>query len=167
MTIVIRPAVQADLARMTAIYNQAIEQGYITADLDLQTPEEKQDWFDFHHDNKRFPLFGVYQDDKLLGYGYLGPFNDRKGYEMTAEVTYYLDFEARGHGLGTKILKYLMDYAKSVDIKVLVALVYAGNDASIGLLKKFGFETWGELPEIGQAKDGRLMSLDYLGKHLL
>ncbi|WEV54286.1 GNAT family N-acetyltransferase [Leuconostocaceae bacterium ESL0723] len=167
MTVQIRPATVQDLPKMTAIYNESIKAGKITADLKPQTPAERRPWFDEHQGQEKYPLFGVYQDGELVGYGYLSAFNTRKAYAMTAEVSYYLDMAARGHGIGSQLLSFLMDYAKKQGIEVLVALVFAENARSNGLLLKYGFSSWGKLPQVAKGNDGDWLSLEYMGKRLV
>jgi len=161
----IRTASSQDLSAIDTIYNQAIERGFRTAHTTPLTKEERKRWF-LNHSPDMFPVF-VYQKEKqILGWASLSPYRPgREALNEVAEISFYVDFNAHGQGIGTALVEYCLQQAPELNKRVLFAIVIEGNRASRYLLEKFGFERWGYLPEvvrIGDEKRGQF----YLGKVL-
>ncbi|HEY4399904.1 MAG TPA: GNAT family N-acetyltransferase [Lactobacillaceae bacterium] len=134
----IRRARAADLPQLVAIYNQAVVAGGITADLVEQTIAERQSWFDAHQTPEN-PLLVVEDDTRVLGYATLSPYRSKPGWASVAEVSYYLDFEARGQGLGSQLLAELLRIGADFPYTHFVGVITAENAASQHLLEKYGF----------------------------
>ncbi len=144
-----RIAQSKDLPIITRIYNQAI-QAQQTADTVLLTAEQRLPWFESHQDGK-YPLYVVLQDDETIGYGTLSKYRGGRGaLKGVVEVSYYLDQTAQGKGIGTTLLRFLLIVAKRLDFKHAYALLLDSNVESVGLLEKFGFVQWGHLPDIAE-----------------
>lgn len=145
----IRIAKRTDIPRLTEIYNQAIMVGGITADLDPVSIDQRTNWFNEHSDDLRHPIMvAVDNNNEVIGYGYLSYYRPRRGVNEVAEVSYYFDIDYLGRGYGSAMLSELISYAKLHKIRVLLAILHKNNVRSIALLKKFGFEIWGELPRM-------------------
>lgn len=69
----IRKAMESDLERLTAIYNQAILDGNRTCDTEPFPTEARRTWL-LEHDQERFPLFTCLLKGKVVGYAYLSPY---------------------------------------------------------------------------------------------
>jgi len=165
MELSIRRAVPADLGRLTDIYNQAVSAGYCTCDTENFSPEERVGWFSVN-DNDRTPVFVWEEDGAVVGYSYLSLYRGgRPAVKDTAEISYYIDFDHLGKGIGTKLFEYTLDAAKILGYKSLVAILLSCNDASIGLLEKFGFEQWGRMPDIAWT-NGKAHSHLYYGRKI-
>jgi len=87
------------------------------------------------------------------------------GYRITAEISVYIAADARGKGLGRRLVKFILESAPKFGIKNVVALIFSSNAASLNLFAKFGFTRWGELPEVCDM-GGKIESLTILGKKL-
>lgn len=145
----IRLATKADIPAMMDIYNQAIVRQGITADLIPKTLENREAWFAEHENDEQHPLFAyVNEAGMVVGYGYLGIFIDREGYDQVAELSYYFDNAAQGQGYGTKMVDWLINKALDLHYRKLIAIVAAGNVPSGKILSKFDFTKKGLLPEI-------------------
>lgn len=156
----IRIANKEDLHRMTDIYNQAILTRTNTADMDTFTSEARIPWFESHQ-NHDYPLY-VVEEDSVIGYGYLSAYRPgRRAMDSTVEVSYYFDQSHLRKGLGSKMLSFLIDEAKRLEYKTMVAILLEANVASIGLLKKFGFQEWGRLPDIAEFEEHTCSHLYY------
>ena len=143
----IRKAVPEDALRIAEIYNQAVL-GKCTCDSIPLTVEEKAEWLRPHIGSDRYPVYVSLIDGYVMGYGYLSEYRfGRPAVAGTAEVSYYLDFDFLGKGHGTEFLDYLIEEARKIGFTSLVAILMGSNDASIALLKKFGFELWGSMPD--------------------
>lgn len=160
----IRKAIAADLPRLTAIYNQAI-QARQTADTSPMTPIDRQPWFDSHQ-QPNYPLFVVEKEGIVCGYSTLSQYRGgRPALRYAVEISYYLDKTYQRQGLGSILLQHALATAKKLGFKHAFAILLDTNLPSIGLLEKFGFEKWGHLPEIAEIDDTVCGHL-YYGKHL-
>lgn len=157
----IRLARQEDLPTINEIYNQAVRQGYCTAHLDPVSMEEREQWF-MSHDPLRFPVFVAVEEKKVLGWVSLGPYREsRQALAHVAEVSYYVDENERGKGIGSMLLDYSINIAPDYLYAVLIAILLDKNPASIALLQKFGFNEWGRMPGIARIEGQRADHLYY------
>ena len=116
-------------------------------------------------DSKGKNLGVANQKSKILAWGSLSDYHPREGYRITAEISVYVAPEARGKGLGGRLVKFILESAPKFGVKNVVALIFSSNAASLNLFAKFGFALWGELPEVCDM-DGKIESLTILGKKL-
>ena len=65
-----------------------------------------------------------------------------------AEISFFLDHKYQGHGLGTKLVEYIIKDCSRIGIKTLLAILLDVNERTIILLKKIGFEQWGFFPDV-------------------
>ncbi|MBE2984561.1 N-acetyltransferase [Campylobacter sp. RM9344] len=139
-------ATQDDLAKITEIYNQNIATKNATADLTPVSIASRQEWFDAH--SKTRPIFVLKLENSVVAWGSFSDFYKRSAYDITAEISIYVDKNARQSGIGSKLLAFMLDIAPSLGIKTILALIFAHNKPSISLFNKFGFEKFGLLPQV-------------------
>jgi len=158
----IRKANKSDLILINDIYNQSVRKHYLTADIDLITIEDRRKWFNSHDENH--PVYVAEVKDRIVGWISISPYRTgRRALRYTAEVSYYIDEEYQGKGIGSLLMDHAIKKSKEFGIKTLIAILLESNDASIRLLEKFSFEKWGHLPgvadfdgnEVGQYLFGR------------
>lgn len=144
----IRLATPSDLPAIDRIYNQAIEDRFHTAHLTPLNEEERQTWFQAHNP-ERYPVY-VYRDDgEVVGWASISAYRPgREALDEAAVVSYYIDFDHHGRGIGSGLVNHTLEQCPGLGIHVLFAIIIEGNDASVGLMEKFGFERWGYLPEV-------------------
>jgi phosphinothricin acetyltransferase len=158
-------AVEADLPAIDAIYNQAITQHFCTADLHPIGAQRRREWFDAH-EPARYPVFVYDQDGNVLGWLSLSAYRPgREALQDVAEVSYYVDEAHRGEGIGSRLVEHALIESMRMNKRVLFAIIIEGNEASVALLKRFGFEQWGYLPQV-IACYGEVRGQLYLGKIL-
>ena len=102
---------------------------------------------------------------EILAWGSLSDHHPREGYRITAEISVYAAPEARGKGLGGRLVNFMLENAPKFGIKNVVALIFPSNSASLNLFAKFGFARRGELPEVCDM-GGKPESLTIPGKNL-
>ena len=105
------------------------------------------------------------QKGEILAWSSLSDYHPREGYRITAEISVYAAPEARGKGLGWRLVNFMLERAPELGVKNVVALIFSSNVASLNLFAKFGFTHWGELPEVCNM-GGKIESLTILGKKL-
>ncbi|OAJ69006.1 GNAT family N-acetyltransferase [Gluconobacter cerinus] len=161
MSIVIREVQEADLPAILRITNDAIEH---TDALWISTPftmEQRQKWV-ADRQAQNFPVFvAVDGDGVVCGYASYGPFRAFEGYAGTVEHSVYVSSECQGRGLGRLLLNQLIQHAKRAGFHVMVAGITAGNEASIALHHRLGFQNNGILPQVGR-KGGRWLDLLFM-----
>lgn len=144
----IRFATINDLKSIIDIYNQAINAGNATADLNELNSSDRKEWF-LEHNKDKYPIYILEVDDKIIGWGSLSPYRKgRGGLRETAEISYYLDYNYHRLGYGKMLIEYIINDCKRLRIKNLFALLLEINKASIIILEKFGFTKWGFMPDV-------------------
>lgn len=160
----IKLASRSDVPAMREIFNEVLRNSnsiYREEDVSL---EERYEWFD-EKINHGFPIFGAYEDDKLIGYAGYGTWRAAQGYRKTVELTIYVDAKYRGSGIGTNLMQTLINKAAEDRFHVMVGAIDAENHGSIEFHKKFGFVETARMPEVAQ-KNGHWLTLVFMQKQL-
>lgn len=147
--ILIRPAVEADLPAITAIYEDAVRTGTATFELTAPTLAEMT----ARHGNLTgagFPYLVAIGDDDVLGYAYAGPYRPRPAYRFTVENSVYLPPRAQRRGIGLRLLTALIDASAERGYRQMIAVIGdSANAASIGVHTRAGFELVGTHRNVG------------------
>ncbi|MDO4540639.1 MAG: GNAT family N-acetyltransferase [Syntrophomonadaceae bacterium] len=161
----IRQATESDLPAIVEIYNQAIAGGVSTADLEPYTVETRRPWFE-NHDPQRYPIFVAIEGGAVIGWLSFSSYRgERKALRRVTEISYYLHDDWQGRGVGSQLLAFAIEEAPRWNFRVLVAMLLSGNERSIRLLEKTGFQLWGVLPRLSDMGD-RYCDHLYYGLHL-
>lgn len=155
-------AEEADLEKIVATYNQTVPGRMVTADTEPVSVESKRNWFRAHNKTNR-PLWIVKADNVYAGWISFNSFYGRPAYDITAEVSIYLDENMRGKGIGEKCLKHALSEAPQRGIENLLGFIFGHNEASLKLFYKNGFEKWAHFPGVALMDDIR-RDLIILGK---
>jgi phosphinothricin acetyltransferase len=161
----IRPAIEADLPAILAIYNHSIATStaiWIDTPVDLA---DRRAWF-LLRQSQGYPVLVVEEDGAVLGYASFGDFRPYEGFRATVEHSVYLAGDARGRGLGTALVEALFPLARACGKRIMVGAVDATNAASLRLHRKLGFRDVGCLPGVGE-KFGRSLDMVLLQKELV
>lgn len=151
----IRIARGNDLARIVAIYNQAITQGSCTADTEPLTVAQRKDWFN-GHSPERYPIYVMEELDPKEISGWCSLSAHRRGrmaLRHVAEISYYVDKDHRGCGIGSRLMQHALQQAPHLGLHNLFAILLDCNPLSVTLLENNGFTRWGHLPEIAEFPD--------------
>lgn len=161
----IRHARMDDLPAIVEIYNQAIPSKQSTGDTQPVRVEDRLAWFAEHHP-KQHPIFIADVDGQVAGWCSLSPYRPgRAALRFTAEISYYLAPAYHRRGIGTALIEHVVAACPALQIKHLFAIVLEGNQASLKLLQKMGFEQWGYLPRVADF-DGSEIGHVYYGRHV-
>lgn len=159
-----RHATLEDLPAIVDIYNSTVAGRMVTADTTPVTVESRLPWFQAHNTTQR-PLWMIDLDGSNVGWMSFQSFYGRPAYNATVEVSIYLTENARGKGLGKKILQHAITIAPEFGVETLLGFIFAHNEPSLKLFMNTGFEEWAHLPEIA-VLDGVKRSLKILGKKI-
>lgn len=143
----IRDATREDASAIAAIYNESIAARDSTMQLEPVAPETVTDWL--RSMGGREAVLVMVEDTKVIGYGIIKRYSDRGGYQYAAETSVYLRRTRTGDGLGTALQRALIDRCRAYDYHHLVAKLWAANERSRALHRKFGYDLVGVQREVG------------------
>ncbi|HEU4745635.1 MAG TPA: GNAT family N-acetyltransferase [Anaerolineales bacterium] len=162
---IIRFAQTDDLPAIVDIYNQSIPSQRSTGDTQPLRVEDRLTWFEEHRPD-RHPIFVAEVDGQVVGWCSLSAYRPgRAALRFTAEISYYLAAAYHRQGIGTALVQYALAACPAIQIRHLFAIVLEGNQASLKLLEKMGFEQWGYLPRVADF-DGKEVGHLYYGRHV-
>lgn len=148
MATLIRPMIPADWALVKAIYEQGIATGLATFELAAPSWDE---WNGAHHAE---PRMVATRDDAVAGWAALAPVSRRRVYAGVAEVSVYVDADARRSGVGRDLLSALIEASEHAGFWTLQAGIFPDNEASVRLHQRHGFRVVGIREKIA-ARDGQ------------
>jgi phosphinothricin acetyltransferase len=161
-----RTAKGEDIDRINEIHNQAINEKFKVAYLTSWTKDIMLEWFK-EHDDKEYPVYVAEIDNTVIGYVYINSYRPgRAALKQTAELSYFVDKNYRGKGVGKKLIEFMESQCRGLGIKTLFAIIIDNNEASIKLIKKCGYKEWGHLPEIAIFDNTEVGHL-YYGKRII
>ncbi len=159
----LRNATLNDLPAIVDIYNQTIAGRMVTADLEPVSIESRIPWFHTH--SLKRPLQVWEQGNTVIAWLSFKDFYGRPAYRHTAEIAIYIHQQHRGKGLGALLLQQAINCCADLEIHTLLGFIFAHNQPSVSLFRKFGFETWAHLPAVAKLDD-ELRDLLILGKKI-
>ncbi len=145
----IRDAVEADLSAIVSIYNASIPSRLATADLNPVTVESRLEWF-YEHSSTLHPIWVMETDSVILGWLSFQSFYGRPAYQATAEISIYVSPTYQRQRVAYKLLTQAVSQSPSLGLNTLLGFIFAHNQPSVQLFEKFGFQTWGYLPQIAK-----------------
>lgn len=93
-----------------------------------------------------------------IGYALLTQHKNKQAYDMTAEVTIYLDPDHVGKRAGTMAIRFLETKARELGFHVLIATICTENERSIRMFERLGYQKSAHFKEIGN-KFGRWLDI--------
>ena len=157
----IRPAHPDDAPAICAISNALIRDTLITFTTDLRSEVDTRHAIEAA--NGTFLV--VEEDGRVVGFASFGPFRGGPGYAHTKEHSIQLTAEARGRGVGRRLMFQLEEIARAQNVHVLIAGISSANPAGIAFHRSLGFTETGRMPEVGR-KSGQWLDLILMQKIL-
>lgn len=160
--VTVRAARREDVPSITEIYAEAVRNG--TASYELEPPSESEMAARFEAlRSGGFPYIVAQSGNDTLGYAYAGPFRPRPAYRFIVEDSIYISPAAQGRGLGALLLARLIEEAKSLGFRQMIAVIGDGHEASasVRLHRKMGFADSGRLTGSGY-KHGRWLDTVFM-----
>jgi L-amino acid N-acyltransferase YncA len=149
-----RTAAAADLAAITRIYNQGVEDRMATLDGDPKTESQVAAWLWGEADDRSATVIAE-SEKEILGWAACRPYSHRCAHAGVAELSVYVERTARGRGVGERLLAALEALALSHGVRKLVLFALPGNRAGRALYVKRHFREVGTFEEHGRL-DGTL-----------
>ena len=160
----IGPASPADADAITAIYAHHVLNG--TASFD-EVPPDAAFWSDkiAAMVARGWPFLAAGLDGQVIGYAYATQFRDRPAYRFTCENSIYVHPDRVGQGVGRQLLTELIEAARGMGFREMIAVVGGGEPASIALHRACGFTEAGRMRGVG-FKFGRVLDTVYMQRSL-
>lgn len=145
----IRPATDADVPAMQAIYAHHVLTGSGTFEETPPSVEEMQQRFRKVVDHGWSWL--VSEDASgILGFAYYAQFRDRSAYRFCVEDSIYVREDVRGQGVGKALVARLIDDATTAGMRQMIAVIGdSENVGSIGVHASLGFQMVGTMRAVG------------------
>lgn len=110
----------------------------------------------------RFPMFAARADGRIVGnIGLHGSTRERMKHRLSFGLS--VEKEYWGKGIGSALLKTMIDFARENGFSVISLEVRSDNARAIALYEKFGFRKIGHFPDFfrvnGESVDFELMNL--------
>lgn len=157
---VIREARPGDLAAIGEIYNHYVRTSTCTYQVEPSTPADMAAWLAAHGGSHPATVavdgHGDGDDGTVVGYGALSSFRDRYGYRFSVENSVYVRHDLHGRGIGRAILLDLIERARGLGMKTIVAGISAGETASLAIHRRHGFVDVGLIKSVGYKLDAWL-----------
>lgn len=151
------------MGAISEIYNEAVLNTVATFDTEPKTLEDRREWFKKYTGPHSIYVAEVETPKglKVAGWASLSPFSDRCAYAGTVENSVYIAPEFRGRKIGVALMEALLRHARTHRLHTILARVADGNEASLRLHRRFGFELVGVMREVG-VKFGRKLDVHLL-----
>jgi len=131
------------------IYIEGINTGHAT--FEKEAPEWDE-WDKSHINSCRIVAL---QENVVLGWAALSPVSRRRVYSGVGEVSIYIRLDHLGKGIGTNLLKRLIELSEENGFWTLQASIFPENQASINLHKNCGFRIVGTREKFGKMSTGK------------
>ncbi len=154
----VRFAAASDAGAMAALYAPYVRDTAIT--FEYEPPDAGEFCRRIAAVQKDLPWLVAEEDGRLLGYAYVSHFHERAAYAWSAELSIYLDMQARRRGLGRRLYEILLALLRAQGYRTVFALITHPNAGSEAFHRAMGFSPAGVLHNAG-SKLGRWWDVTY------
>ncbi|WP_078546175.1 arsinothricin resistance N-acetyltransferase ArsN1 family A [Litchfieldia alkalitelluris] len=161
--LLIREGTKDDLSSILYIYNQGIEDRIATLEVGQKDLSYMLEWYEKHKGRHRF-IVAQYEDE-IIGWASLNQYNSRCVYDGVADLSIYILREARGKGVGGKLLSKIENLAKENKFHKIILFTFPFNLVGQSLYKKNGYREVGVFLNQG-VLDGKLVDVMAMEKIL-
>lgn len=151
-----RPATEADVPVINAIYNDVIRNSVASFHLRELGDDYRQRWL--AERGPRYPVIIAEQDNRVVAWGCLTQWSEREAYDASCENSIFVADGVRGQGVGKALLTELIRLAREHGMHTILARMSDGVEASIALHESLGYKRIGTMKEVGR-KFGRLIDV--------
>lgn len=166
----IRHATVDDARGILGIYSYYVENTAITFEWNVPTIDEFRERI--LSISKKYPYIVAVDEERIVGYSYLNTYRERESYAWCAELSMYVDKDARKSGIGSALLKEIERLAKKQHILKLISCIAASEEDDPDLPKgslefhdRSGFKDCGYIRNAG-FKSGKWWNLAIKDKDL-
>ncbi|MEA4863316.1 MAG: N-acetyltransferase family protein [Victivallaceae bacterium] len=110
-----------------------------------------------------YPAYAAKDDGTVAGFCFLSPYSPMDAFRETAAITYFIAPEYTARGIGGLALSKLIDDAREIGIRNILAEISSKNEASLAFHRKHGFKHCGTLAGVGK-KHGQPFDMVFMQK---
>jgi L-amino acid N-acyltransferase len=173
-SVTVRDASTDDVPGILAIYNDVIATSTAVYRDDPATLDDRLQWFNARQ-AQSYPVLvalgaaasaeAAADDTGILGFASYGDFRSWPGYRFSVEHTVHIRADQRGRGVGTLLMRALIQRAIEQRKHVMIGGVDADNEASLRFHERLGFQRAAHLRQVGM-KFGRWLDLVFVQRIL-
>ena len=161
MECTIQPIKEDDRHPIINIFNHYVEHSF-AAFPESKLPYEAFDMF--LQMSKGLPAATLKDSNAyVIGFGMLRVYNPMPVFSRTAEITYFIDPDHTGKGLGKQLLEFLETEGKKKGITTILADISSLNTGSIHFHRQNGFVESGRFKQVGK-KMGKIFDTVWMQK---
>lgn len=142
--VAIGPMALTDWDDVRRIYAEGIATGNATMETE---PPPWESWDKAHRPDCRIL---AREGGRVLGWAALSRVSERCAYGGVAEVSVYVAGDARGRGVGQRLLEELVRASEQVGVWTLQAGIFPENTASLAIHQRCGFRVVGVREKLGK-----------------
>lgn len=143
----VRAAKRGDAKQIAQIYNQGIQDRMATFETAERSEAERIKWL--KERDPRYRVLVAVGDLGVVGWLSLNPFSTRPVYRLVADVSIYVERNARRSGIGSRLLKQGLREARNQGFHKLVLTLFPENHSARALYLRHGFRSVGVLHQQG------------------
>ncbi|NBD25997.1 GNAT family N-acetyltransferase [Paenibacillus glycinis] len=139
------------LEQVRGTYNHFVVHTTVSFDLHPYSPEQMRQLIEPLSDLYR--SYVVLYEGQYAGYIMLTQHKKRPAFNVSGEMTIYLEPAFTGKGIGREAMTFLEGVARSIGFHSLIATICTENEGSIALFRKLGYEQVSHYIEIANKFD--------------
>jgi acetyltransferase len=160
----LRPFVVSDAEAVTALYAAAQQEDVILLRDNLARPDVMKTWVEALDYNRVLPLLALI-NSRLAGIATL--YRRNPPYDHVADVQIFLSKEFRRRGLGTEVLRTLIELARKEGLHWLQADIFVNQPKIIKAFEGLGFKRLCVFEDYVMVPDGHTEDIAVLTLRLL
>ena len=137
---IIRDATPADLPEITRIYADSVLKGVASYEMVAPDEAEMGRRMSAIRDSSYPYLIATDEEGAVLGYAYASAFRTRPAYRWLVEDSIYLAEGARGQGLGKRLLRTCMEFARDKGYADMTLWTHESHKAACALYAANGWQ---------------------------
>lgn len=128
-------------------YNYFVEHTTVSFDLQLYTSEQMAQLITPISDLYR--TYVILTNGDYVGYVLITQHKKKPAFNVTGEVTIYLESSQTGKGIGRPSLVFIEQVARELNFHSLIATICSENEGSVGIFTELGYEKVAHYREVG------------------
>lgn len=152
MVSVIRSATEADAQAITDIYTPIVEETHISFETTPPSIDEMSRRI--RNTVTRLPWLVCENEDRVIGYAYAAPHNDRSAYQWGVDTSVYVAEQWQRDGVARGLYASLFELVHLQGLYTAYAVIALPNPPSVAFHESIGFERVGVYQNAG-FKDGK------------
>lgn len=149
----IRVATTDDAGAIRRIYAPFVESTPITFEVEPPTTPEMAERIETTLQSYPW-LVCETADGTIIGYAAAGELRSKAAFQWSAELSVYVEDDARGSNVGTALYTALLETLTIQNYYSAYGVVTQPNPASVRLHERLDFEPVGTFPNVGHKQDG-------------